>query len=402
MPPVDLDLLARLRAPEGRALVSRAAALVAAGADPLVAAQRMRDAPGGDDHALAAAALTQARLRARARERFGPDADRMLWTPPGLEQATRASVAAHRARRFQAHGGELVADLCCGVGADLVALARAGLRVLGVERDPVTAALAQANAEALGVADRVRVRVDDVTTTSLEGVAAAFLDPARRTATGRRTFDPRSYSPPFSFVAELVARVPATAVKVAPGIPHGLMAVEAEAEWVSDRGEVKEAVLWHGALAGQGVHRRATLLPGGDTLVDDPTLGPPPVGPAGRYLHEPDGAVVRAGLVAEVAAALEGRLLDPRIAYVTTDVDRRSPFTTRYVVDDVLAFSLGRLRAALRERDPADVVVKKRGSAVDVEQLRRRLPTGGAGPPVTVVLTRVGQAPVALLTRPAP
>ena len=129
-------------------------------------------------------------------------------------------------------------------------------------------------------------------------------------------------------MAELAAQVPATAAKVAPGIPHDLVAPGVEAEWVSDHGDVKEATLWHGPLAGlRGpARRRATLLPSGATVVDDPSSAPPAVGPVGRWLHEPDGAVVRAGLVAEVAAAVGAHLLDPAIAYVSTDEPVTSPF----------------------------------------------------------------------------
>jgi len=142
------------------------------------------------------------------------------------------------------------------------------------------------------------------------------------------------------------------------------------------------------------------VLPSGSTLVDDPGLGPVAVGPVGRWLHEPDPAVVRAGLVAEAAAGIGGRLLDPTIAYVSTDADRVSPFTRRYAVDAVVPFQLKRLRAALRERGAGDVVVKKRGSAIDPELLRRRLRMDGEGPTVTVLLTRLAGEHVAVLASP--
>ncbi len=397
---MDLADVAELDSAAGRALVDAAVAALDGGEELLAVAERLR--AGRTDAGLVSLALTQARLRRRARAKFGPDADLMLWTEPGLEQATRRSVARHRARRFAELGSRAVADLCCGVGGDLVALASAVASVRAVDLDPVTVALATANVRSLGLSDRVELRCEDVRTTDLSGCDAAFVDPARRSGSGRRTFDPDAYAPPYSFVLELATRTPATAAKVAPGIPHSLVPPGAEAEWVSDRGDVKEAALWFGPLAGLDgpARRRATLLPTAATLVDEPGLGPPPVGPAGRWVHEPDGAVVRAGLVAEVAASIGGRLLDPSIAYVTTDRDVGSPFTHRYAVDAVLTFQLKRLRAALRERGAGDVVVKKRGSAVDPEDLRRRLRLDGAGPTWTVLLTRVGTDPVAILSPP--
>jgi hypothetical protein len=274
--------------------------------------------------------------------------------------------------------------------------------VAGVDRDPLTVATARANIEVLGLSPLAGADEGDVTATDLSRYDAAFLDPARRSGSGRRTFDPAAYSPPFSFVADLVARVPASGVKVGPGIPHDLVPTGAEAEWVSDAGDVKEAALWFGPLASGGVRRRATLLPSGATVTDDPVLGAPPVGPVGRWLHEPDGAVVRAGLVAEVAAMVGGRLLDPAIAYVTTDRDDRCPFTRRFAVELVMPFQLKRLRAMLREHGVGDVVVKKRGIAVEPEELRRRLRLDGRGPMRTLVLTRIGADPFAILCDPVP
>lgn len=403
---MDAVELERLRTVPGRALLAAAVAGLDAGADVLALATGLRR--DGSDPDLVGSALTQARLRVRARVKFGADADRMYWTAEGLEQATRAVVATHRAGRYVAIGAALVADLCCGVGGDLTALARAGLPVLGVDNDPLTCAVARANVEELGLADLVDLRVGTVEAADLSGCDAAFLDPARRSS-GRRRFDPEGYSPPYSYALALAARVPATGLKVAPGIPHDLVPPDAEAEWVSVDGDVKEAALWFGPLTAVPGRRRATLLTersaaagdeGAVTLVDDPSLAAPPVAPAGRYLHEPDGAVIRAGLVAEVAAGLDGWLLDPTIAYVSTDSEARSPFTRAYLVEAVVPFQLKRLRALLRERGVGDVIVKKRGTAVEPEELRRRLRLDGDGPTRTLILTRVAGDPIVLLADP--
>ena len=198
---------------------------------------------------------------------------------------------------------------------------------------------------------------------------------------------------------ELAAAVPLTGAKVAPGIPHDAVPAGAEAEWVSVGGEVKEAALWFGPLATAA--RRATVLPSGSTLVATAD-GPPPVGTPGEWLYEPDGAVIRAGLVGEVVAALPGgRLLDPTIAYVAADGPVPTPYARAWRVTDVLPFSLARLRAVLRARGIGRVTVKKRGSAVDPETLRRQLRLAGPGPEAVVVLTRVAGARTALLCEPA-
>ncbi|MFC3999827.1 methyltransferase domain-containing protein [Nocardiopsis sediminis] len=404
-----------LRTPAGRRLLDSIDP-AEVDADPLGAATRLRRAapagapdaePGGGPdgeagvpHAdLVTAALTQARLRGRARAKFGDLAERMYFTPDGLEQATRRPVAEYRARRFAAGVAPdtLVGDLCCGIGADMLALAAEGLRVDGVDSDPFTAAVAEANAAALGLSGRVRVRRGDAALTAPGDYDAVFCDPARRGKRGR-IFDPHAYSPPWGTAMDLAQGASAACVKAAPGIPHELVPDGASAEWISVDGDVKEAALWFGAL--YDVPRRATLLRGDGrspaTLTADPGLGAPPVAAPRRYLYEPDGAVIRAHLVAEAAAAVGGALLDPHIAYITSDRLVATPFARAYAVDDVLPFSLKRLRSVLRERGAGTVTIKKRGSAVDVEKLRRDLRPSGPGS-VVVVLTRIGDRPICLL-----
>ncbi|WP_141580740.1 SAM-dependent methyltransferase [Actinomadura sp. WMMA1423] len=411
---MDIASFRALRTPSGQALLDEAAASDVSEDGLLATASRLRErhAPS-----LVAAALTQVRLRVRARAKFAADADRMYFTQAGLEQATRASVAAYRARRFEARlPGARVLELGCGIGADLIARARAGLAGEGVELDPLTAEVARANLAALGLDGLASVRVGDATEEDPSGFDAVFADPGRRTARGR-VFDPRSYEPPFDIVLGMARRVPAACLKVAPGIPHEAVPDDAEAEWISVGGDVKEAVIWLGGLAGEA-RRRATLLPSDTRLPDaEPSQGTelwtltprgsgePDVRAWGRYLYEPDGAVIRAHLVGEVADLVGGGLADPRIAYVTSDELRPTPFASAYEIEDVLPFSVKRLRAELRRREVGVLTVKKRGSAVDVDRLRRDLGFGGrrsgrGAKELTLVATRVGSDPVALLAHP--
>ena len=392
-PSAEVQAFRALLTPQGAALLARIPPYDSA--KPLAAAAQLRRE--GVDPDLAAAALTQARLRARARTKLGAAADRMWFTADGLEQATRPAVAAGHARRFATVDPQRLVDLCCGIGGDLVALAGAAAAALGVDRDPLTVEVAVANAAAAGVGDRVEVRREDVTATDLAGVDAAFVDPARRSSTGR-ALDPRSWSPPFPFVLELAGRVPATGAKLAPGVPHGVLPLDAEAEWVSDGGDVVECALWCGPLATAGVRRRATLLPSGATLTGDGTRTGT-VGVVGRYLVEPDGAVIRAGLVAEAADLVEGRLLDPTIAYLTCDRRPETPFGTAYEVTDVLPFGLKRLRTYLRDRGVGRLTVKKRGTAVQPETLRKQLRLHGDSE-ATIVLTRIAGQQSVLVVEP--
>ncbi|MET8167024.1 class I SAM-dependent methyltransferase [Streptomyces sp. NPDC005329] len=385
--------LAPLLSAEGRALLDLVRGT--APADELAVATRLRRAHPAD---LVSAALGQARLRQRAAAKFGAeDAERMFFTPNGVEQSTRASVAGHRADRMKALGVTSVADLCCGIGGDAIALARAGIRVLAVDRDPVTAEAARANADALGLSELIEVREADVTEVDTGGYDAVFVDPARRGGRGR-IFDPEAYSPPLSWAVGAALAAPRAALKIAPGVPHEAIPAEAEAEWISDGGDVKEAVLWFGTEPGAV---RATLLPGPRTLLGA-GLPDPDVRPVGRYLYEPDGAVIRAHLVADVARRLDGGLIDETIAYITADDLRPTPYATAYEITDRLPFNVKKLKALLRERGVGILTVKKRGSAVEPEELRKKVLPKGQGPnSATVFLTRVAGAPTMLVGAPA-
>lgn len=394
---MDATALSLLLSPEGWALLSALPPYDEKRAMVLGDQLRKR----GVDPALAAAALTQSRLRARARAKFDDFADGMLFTQAGLEQATRLSVGARHAQRYAAAGVTRVADVTCGIGGDAMAFAALGLPVVACDLDELTAAVATVNLRHFPDAE---VRHCDGLALDLvaEGVDGVFADPARRTSSGRRRHDPAAYDPPLDQVLALRDAVPALGVKVGPAIAHGEVPADAEAQWVSVDGEVVEAGLWFGPLAPEGPGRTALVLrDGAATTLRAPDDGVPrpDAGPVGAYLYEPDGAVIRAGLVGLVAEQVQGRLVDPTIAYVTSQTLTPSPVARAYRVTDVLPFAVKRLRAALRERGVGRVTIKKRGTAVAPEQLRKQLDLRGDAE-ATVVLTRVQGAQTAILAEP--
>ena len=374
---MDPEGFAWLLTDSGQALLAAATDL--RDVDPLAAGETLR--ARGYDGAHVAAAMTQVELRGRARPKFGPDAERMYFTPDGLEQATRLPVARHRAARLVAAGEQTLIDLGCGIGGDLIAAAEAGLTVAGVDLDEVRVAVARANLTALGLGGAVTVA--DATELDLRPFDVAFADPARRGPAGR-SFRAADWTPPWPFVEELLHRD--ACVKVAPGIPHGIIPGDVEAEWVSDHGEVKEAALWAGRLA--VVRRRATVLANGGlaTLTDEDDTTDIVLA-MDRFLYEPDGAVIRAGLVGAVAAGVGGGLIDAKIAYVTASDPFTTPFARGYEVLEELPYREKQLKAALRERRIGRLTIKKRGVEVVPEQLRRRLALAG-DEEATIVLTR--------------
>jgi len=385
---VDLEAFRWLLTEPGQRLLTEAAGLDEP--DPLRAQTALRRLASAEH---AAAALTQVRLRERATTKFGDLAVRMYFTPDGLEQATRAVVAAHRAGRLAAFRTASLIDLGCGIGGDLLAASKVGIVVAGVDLDPVRVAVAEANLAALELSGAVAVA--DATQVDTSPFDVAFADPARRSARGR-SFHVDDWTPPWPFVEKLLRRD--SCVKVAPGIPHDLVPEGVEAEWVSDHGEVKEAALWSGRLA--TTLRRATVIGDGGlatlTDEDDPGAG---VRAVGGFLYEPDGAVIRAGLVTAVAAGVSGGLIDEHIAYVTSDASFQTPFARGYRVLEELPYREKPLKAALRERGIGRLTIKKRGVDVVPEQLRKRLALAGDDE-ATIVLTRVAGQGACLLVDP--
>jgi len=352
---------------------------------------RLRKA--GHGPGLVAAVLSQSKLRAKARTKFGPFADRMLFTEAGLEQATRLSVAAQHAGRFQRAGVQWVADLGCGIGADALAIAALDIEVTGVERDEVTAAVASFN---LAPWSNARVEHADVTEFDLSGVDGVYLDPARRDAS-RRLSNPADWSPSLDFAFDVAGRFP-TGIKLAPGIDRDLLPRGAEAQWVSVGREVVEVGLWSGALARPGITRAALVI--GDGTTDELTAAgdseDAEPGAPGEYLYEPDGAVIRARLIGDLARQLSGRMLDRSIAYITSDAHTPTPFASAFRVTETFPFDERQLRKELASRGIGTLEIKKRGMDVDPAQLRTKLALTGSRS-ATLILSRIAGKRVALL-----
>lgn len=358
----------------------------------LTLAQQLRDR--GADPGVVSAALTQSRLRAAARSKFGDFASGMVFSQAGLEQSTRLVVAARHAQRYRAAGARQVADLTCGIGADAMAFASLGLGVLAFEIDEATALLADHNLRHWDDARVVHADAMETIQRGEIGVDAIFADPARRNTRGRR-HDPRDYAPPLADVVALRTRWNNVGIKVGPGIAHEDVPADAEAQWISVDGDVVEAGLWMGDLARHREHS-ALVLHGSDAheLSGAPTPGE--AGPVGEYMLEPDGAVIRAGLVGPLADTLGARLIDPHIAYLTADAPVDSPFVTSFRVEDALPYSEKRLASALAARHVGTAEIKKRGLDLDPAALRHKLKLKGPAT-ATVILTRIGDRRMAFI-----
>jgi len=389
--------VAALLTPAGREVLRRATDLSSGGGTELAIGTRLRTE--GVDPDLAALAVGQVRLRERAVERLGATVADWVWTPAALEQATRPDVSTRRATRVADAGLRQAADLGCGAGSDAIALAKAGLDVHAIDLDADVVAVAQHNAAAAGVSDRITFTVGDALAANLSGIDVVMIDPARRDSNGRRLMRPEQWSPTYSQLLALSEQVPSLVAKLAPGIEHRLLPPTADTEWIQHGDDLVEATLWFGQLS-RHVGRAAVLLRGNAEVSvserDLPAI-PPRVGEVGQFLYEPHAAVIRAGLVGVVCDVVSGWLLDVAIAYVTSDDYVATPLASSYRVIAEVPFAIKRLRAELQQRGYGNAIIKKRGVAVDPEHIRHSLRLSGVGPTATVVLTRTTRGPLALL-----
>ena len=396
---------AELDSPQGRDVLA-----AARGLDPLAAretlANRFPDVPP----AVLRAAVAQAQLQQRAAARF-PVAAQMWWTSAGLEQASRPAASAFRAAELRAAGITHGVDLTCGLGLDLLAMARAGMQVVGVEQDPAIADLALRNAVRLGLGDTVQVIngscQDPAVLGSLPTGGVWFVDPARRTDTRRsdgshvRLRDPEQWSPPWSWVSGLAHQVgtdqgpEVLLAKTSPAIPHELVA-DAATQWLSVGGEVVEASVWWGL--GKPGARCAVLLSDEDeagiasnqaatagavrVCAEGPRTVVTGLPAAGDWLIEPDPGVVRAGAVAELGAAIGATLIDEHLAYLSAaqPLSPEDPRGRSWPVLYAGGYDPRALRAQCAEAGITRVDLSGRGRKLDPQRVQRdlRLP-GGAG-----------------------
>lgn len=339
---------------------------------------------------LVAAVLTQARLRRRAREKFGEFADQMLFTEAGLEQATRLPVAALHAQRFRAAGLAAIADLGCGIGGDALAMAALDLTVTAVEQDEVTAAIAAYN---LAPWPNATVLNSDAQEFYLDGIDGVWLDPARRTTSSGKTIhrsrNHEDWSPSLD-VAFAIAKKRPTGIKLGPGIDRDLIPDEAEAQWISVQGDVVELVLWFGTLGRTGIRRAATIIgaQGMAEMVADSDSTDVGVRTLGEYLYEPDGAVIRARLIGDLGRSIGAGMVSSGIAWLTSDDAVDTAFAARFRVEECIPYDVKALKKLVTARGIGTLEIKKRGIDVDPAALRKILaPKGDSA--ATIILTRV-------------
>ncbi len=339
----------------------------------------------------ASAILQTLKLRSKAKSKFPHYASSMLFTDDALQQASHPA-----ARRYRAwlNDSRSLLDLCCGIGADTLAFAAAGNQALGLDIEPVRIAIARHNAEVMRL--DARFEVADVRASAPAGYDCIFFDPARRDEGGRRIRDVERYLPPLSLAKDWDADE--ICVKLSPAVDlRQLASYDGCVEFLSVAGDLTEALLW---LRRPGAPPFATKLADGAVYHLYHRAGEPAaIAPPKRWLVEPDPAVLRAGLVQQLAQDLNATMLDESIAYLTSDERIETPWARYWAVMDWLPFQLKRLRRYLAERGVRNVTVKKRGFPMPPEQLIQQLRLKKGSESRVLVMTRHRGKPIVIICR---
>jgi hypothetical protein len=337
--------------------------------------------------------LLQQRLRTKAAGKFGEFASRMFFTEDGLQQATRLSVAARHAARFRDAKVAHVADLGCGIGGDALALAGLGVRVTAVDRDEVTAAIATYN---LAPFDNADVIHGDAESVDLSNFDALWFDPARRSSS-KRLSNPADWSPSLSWVFEIAA-TKSSGIKLSPAIDQGILPADAECQWIEERGDTVECIVWTGKLARPGIRRSALVLGDGEShemVASEPDTAVS-LDEIGEYLYDPCGSVLRAQLLGKLASELGATLIADQIAYLSNNTGKPTPFAQLFRVREVLPLDQRTIAARMRELGIGTLEIKKRGVDVDPAEFRTKLKLAGKLT-ATLILTRGPNGRVAIL-----
>ena len=377
------------------------------------AAERWLDiAAGADEKSLVRMSLTlrkdlgvtrthlviaQAELRRRAGIKF-QHASRMFFTRQLLEQATDDQIAGYKAQRWPADGR--LADLCCGIGGDLLALAQRGA-VVGIDRDPVAVVLATANCRLAGLSS-AEVQLADACEEDVARFVAWHVDPDRRIEGKRRT-RVECHMPDLDALERLLAKNHRAALKLAPaaGLPeHWLQ--EAELEWIGNRGECRQQIVWFRDLARDPGRRSATVFVAGAaqprTIHGDARLETPIAESLGRYVFEPHAAVLAADLTGVLAGQHSLQCVSPGIAYLTGDQTLNDPALACFEVTEILPLDPKHLREAIRVRAIGNLEVKKRGVRIDPEEVRKQIHPRGDNQ-ATLMITLLKKKVVAILAQ---
>ena len=312
-----------------------------------------------------------------------PISNELLFTEQGAQQASSWKIAQYHATKFKTFNK--VADLCCGIGVDLINIAKGKEQVYAIDLDADTLKLAEYNCGSQNL-NNITYKLGKAEEFN-QPVEAIFIDPDRRPGSNRR-IAPEEYSPPFSKIMELRNICPNIAVKLSPAIDYKRLnlPIDSTLEFVSENGTLKEILLCMGELSIKNCERKAVLLPSTLTLQNSNIKIE--VTDIQKYLFEPDPAIIRAGLVQELGSKIGYDLIDSKLALLTGSQIIQSDFGKIYEVKKIMKYDLKKVRKYIRENEIGELIIKTRGFPESVEKFRKKIKIKGNNSIVMFILRK--------------
>ncbi len=316
--------------------------------------------------------LTLERLRKNALKRI-KNSERYLFTTKGVEQSSSSEVAEYHASIF--NNISSMADLCCGNGIDLVNIAQNKEKVYAVDLSNNALMCSRYNSgiNKLDNIEFLNMKAEDFDKI-VEGV---FLDPDRRPEE-RRVIQGEDISPNFEEIIKIIKKYQNVVVKLSPVFDYQSAEVPFNHTWefISEDKIMKEILLCTGEFATHNVSKKVVLLPEAIFLENQETVN---VTAIKKYIYDPDPAIIRSGLVQDLAHELKLSLINKHLSILTSEVILKSKFIRGYEVIDSFHYNKKSLQKYVKENEIGKLVIKVRGFPERPNQILQKLKLSGKG-----------------------
>jgi hypothetical protein len=339
-----------------------------------------------------------------------------------IQQSTTWQVAKFKASWF---GEQPVADICCGIGGDLIALARRG-PTTGIDASESVLSFTAANLITANVTANLRCLdvMDSEPIDVVSGSNWVHIDPDRR-VDNQRHVQPDAWLPTWERTEALLGQVEGGLVKMAPATTLDSAIGEAcHLMWISSGGSVREQTAVWGNLPTPPAttNNNVAWQTGGRTAVvlkhdtaqcysaepGDWTDPASIASSAQNWMIDPDGAIRAAGLTDHFARSYQAQTLGGPSGFLTADWHEPENDPTslqnacRHLamvapIRDRLSCDDRALRRYFRKAKAYPEIIKVRSVDIDPAKLGKKLRECGPTP-LALWIGRNGKKTYAVVT----
>ncbi len=314
--------------------------------------------------------INLAKIQCKIKEKF-PFHLHWMFTEKNAQQASHYLVAAFHGELFKDFN--IVADVCCGIGSDLLYLSNAKQYCYAIDLDKQILEYAEFN---MNFFNRQNIKYLNIKAEDFKNsVEAVFIDPDRR-SNYKRAINPDYYSPSFSTINKFIHNYKNVAVKLSPAFDYEQQSYNSYSyDFVSVKGELKECLLKTGNLV--NAHKRRAIILPQKICFEQQNHEETPITSIKEWILEPDPAITRAHLVNDLAYKLNMSRIDPNIALLTSDHEPEDIYGKKFKVKNYFEYSLKKLNQFLKDRNIGIIDIKTKGFSDSVESLRKKLKLKG-------------------------